>query len=282
MDRELVLFVLALLLFGVTMPLGSFLAFAAPREENMRRPGRALERTAARRLLLPAIPPISALSALLGWALVEPQNAERVPLTAFLMAAPVLAVWGRAAVRAVRALAPQQIRSAATVGVLRPRVVVCDDFKDLLDEQALHAALAHEEVHAAHRDPLRIWLAQLVTDVQWPLPGARERFEDWLFALELARDEEARLRVDGTDLAAAVVAAARLERTAPFRVAGITSAGTILRVRVERLLAPLPEGTGARASRKTPLLVLVAMATALFAGAKFGEVLVQQVLGWNC
>ena len=281
MDRELVLFVLALLLVGVTMPLGSFLAFVAPREETMRRPGRALERTAARRLLLPAIPPILALSALVGWALMEPENAERVPWTAFLMAAPVLAVWGRAAVRAARALAPQQIRSAATIGVLRPRVVVGDDFKEQLDEQALSAALAHEEVHAAHRDPLRIWLAQLVTDVQWPLPGAPERFEDWLFALELSRDEEARLRVDGTDLAAAVVAAARFERTAPFRVAGIASAGTVLRVRVERLLAPLPEAAGARAGWLTRLLVLAAMATALFAGANFGEALMRHVLGWN-
>ena len=91
----------------------------------------------------------------------------------------------------MRALAPKQIRSAATVALLRPRVVVCETFGAQLDEHALAAALAHEQAHARHRDPLRIWLAQIVTDLQWPLSGARARFEQWLFALELARDEEA-------------------------------------------------------------------------------------------
>jgi hypothetical protein len=38
---------------------------------------------------------------------------------------------------------------------------------------------------ALHRDPLRIWLAQLATDLQGSSPGARERLSWWMAALGL-------------------------------------------------------------------------------------------------
>ncbi len=281
MDRELVLFVLAVLIVGATLPIGALLAVAFARTDDACRAGRDLERVAARRLLLPVIPVVLVLAALVGWAIVEPDDAERVPWAAFVVAVPVLLVWARATLRAFRALAPRRVRTAATVGIMIPRVVVAEDFAQQIDQHALDAAFAHERAHAAHRDPLRIWLAQIVTDLQWPLPGAKTRFERWLLALELARDEEARSTVDGADLAAAVIAAARIEKPAPFAFAGIASPSGVLKLRVERLLAPIPATPTAQALRVTRFLILPAIAASLFFGAGFGEALVRQVLGWG-
>src|SRR5262249_36567356 len=136
----------------------------------------------------------------------------------------------------------------ATVGLVRPRVVVAEDLCDALDPAALTAALAHECVHVRHRDPLRIWLAQIATDLQWPSPSARRRFERWLASLQLARDEEARVGgASGDDLAAAVVAVARMPwHPLGAAIAGLTGAETSLASRVHRLLAPLPHDRGRR------------------------------------
>lgn len=282
MDREVVLFVLAAVLVGAAMPIGSLAASMVVSDDDDAQPGRTLERHALRRLLLPLGPAFLALAALFGWALVEPDDAERVPWLAFLAAVPALLVWLRAAARAVRALNVRSVRSAATVGLFRPRVVVGDDFHRQVDERALEAALAHEEAHARHRDPLRIWLGQIATDLQWPLPGAQARFEHWLFALELARDEEARAMVDGADLAAAVLAAARVEQPAPFAFAGIASAGAAMRLRVERLLAPMPPDSREGSAWLVGVALAVAsLVVALLLGAGFGEALVRQVLGWG-
>ena len=282
MDRELVLVVLVVLFVGITVPVGAVLAALIEPKDDALRPGTELERVATRRLLLPVLPVAMALSALLGWALVEPDDSERVPWLAFALAAPVLLVWSRAAVRAARALAPRRVRTAATVGIFSPRVVIGEDFAAHVDEDALRAAVAHEKAHATHRDPLRIWLAQIVTDLQWPLPGVKVRFDRWLAAVELARDDEARREVDGADLAAAVIAAARLERPARFAFAGIASADVALRLRVERLLAPIPEAPVEGPRRRTKVaLLLLAIAGPSLLGVGFGEALVRQVLGWG-
>ena len=108
MDREFVLFVLAALCVGLAVPVGAIVISAIPAGNDDGRPGRALERAAARRLLLPLSPALFAFFTLLGWALMEPEDAERVPWWAFLGMTPVLLVWLRAASRAVRALAPRQ------------------------------------------------------------------------------------------------------------------------------------------------------------------------------
>ncbi len=282
MDREIVLFVLAAVLVGAALPVGSLAAAAVVGKNEGTQSGRAIERHARLRLLIPLTPALLALAALFGWALVEPDDAERVPWLAFLVAMPVLFVWLRAAARAIIALKLRPIASAATVGLLRPQVLVGHDFHQQVDQHAFEAALAHEEAHARHHDPLRIWLAQIATDLQWPSPGARTRFKDWLFALELARDEEARTMVDGADLAAAVLAAARIEQPAPFAFAGIASASTTMRLRVERLLAPMPPDSRNRSAWLVGVsLALAALVVALLLGAGFGEALVGQVLGWT-
>jgi Zn-dependent protease with chaperone function len=276
-DRELVFVVLGLLLFGaLTLP-GSLIALAWRQRSELNVPGAVLERRAAWRLVGPLLPSAIGLSGLIGWALVEPEDAERPPWLVFVLGLPVLFVCLRVAVRAAAALRPRAIETAATLGILQPHIVVDQEFAASLDDASREAVLAHERAHARHRDPLRVWLAQILTDLQWPLPGAWARFEAWRAALELARDDEAREVAEGDDLAAAVLSAAR--RGNALTVVGVASnASTALRARVERLLAPLPVG---QAGRRFPLALAFvgAVVAALFAGSHFGEGLVHGLCG---
>ena len=279
MDREIVFSVLVILLAGAVLPFGTALALPVAHGGSATAAGRELERAALRRLLLPLAPMTIVVSMLLGWAAAEPENSERLPWAAFVAAVPVLAVWMRAVQRARKALAAPRVRTAAAVGLIHPCVVVAAHFANAVDEDVLEAALAHERAHVRRRDPLRIWLAQIVTDLQWPFPGARERFVAWRAALELARDEEARETVRGFDLAAAVLAAARLERSTSPAVAGISSADSRFELRIHRLLSPVPP-----TSRDSRGLLVIGAATVLvagafFAGLTFGEAVVRHALG---
>jgi hypothetical protein len=185
-------------------------------------------------------------------------------------------VWLRALVRAAWALRSSRSRPVAgTVGMWRPRVVLKEELIARLDADALSAVRAHEDAHVRHRDPLRIWLGQFATDLQWPWPCARNRFEQWRRVLELARDEEARLSgTDGADLAAAILLATRLS-TAGSRGAALVDPPICMQDRIARLLAPLPSDH--LSSEKTGCLL--AMASTCLVGALsgvwFGERFVQ-------
>jgi Zn-dependent protease with chaperone function len=275
MDRELVLAVLAALLGGVTLTLAGWWPAGAPDLSG----GRAAERKAWRRLWLPFVPALFTLAALAGWALNEPADAERVPNLLIWGALPFTVVFLRAAWRALRSL---QTRTtglpAATVGLLRPRVLVSQRIVQALDPAALAAALEHERAHAHHRDPLRLWLAQIGTDLLWPWPAAGHRQQRWKEALEFARDDEARLGgVAGADLAAAIVAALRLTQSAALPgVATLGADEAFLKRRVARLLQPL----GAQAQQRQGstiwmLLPALGIGLALLAGTTFGEPLVR-------
>jgi len=205
--------------------------------------GGALERRAWRRLWRVALPALLILAVLLGWGAQEPAQTDE-PLRPLigLAAMPALLLWLRAARRAWLSLRrPRRMPALATVGVVRPRVVMAPGLADALDGAALAAALAHEEAHVRHRDPLRVWLAQFVTDLQWPSPFARRRLQGWRGSLELARDDEARRDgAGGVDLAAAIVAVARQGAAiSGAAAAALGAADRFLARRIERLLAPL-------------------------------------------
>jgi hypothetical protein len=221
MDRELMLAALVCLLCGPALLAAGALRPRLRRVES----ARALERHAWRRIWLPLLPAALVLAFLVGWALQEPEQAEGIEPVLLLPAALFGFHMLRAVLRAVRALrAPAHGPVAMTAGLWRPRIHIAPELAARLDEHALRAALAHEVAHARHHDPLRLWLAQLATDLQWPLTAApRRRFADWREALELARDAEACEHVEGSDLAAALIEAARLSRA---RVAG-TAVGLV-------------------------------------------------------
>ena len=202
--------------------------------------GAVLETHTWRALLAPLLPLACALCWMFGWALVEPEPADEIPPLTVVVAASLYGVVVlRALARSGRLILRRPaIRAAGVVGLFSPRVWIEPSFAAQLDPNERAAVLAHEAAHAVARDPLRIVLAQLATDLQWPAPSAECRLTRWRHALELRRDEDARhCGADGPSLAAAILTVAGLgDEQSP--VAGV-GAGD-LRDRIERLLNPAP------------------------------------------
>ena len=278
MDRELVLAVLVALLCGSALTAAGWWPSGPP----VAAIGRALERRAWRCLWLPFGPAVLVFAALCGWALVEPACAERVPNGLLWGALPFAAVLARAAWRAVRSLTGSHRGSAvATVGLVWPRIIFAPRIVEALDEHAFAAALEHERAHARHRDPLRLWLAQLGSDLLWPWPAASLRLRCWRRALELARDEEARLRgVAGPDLAAAILASLRCNRGgASLSAATLGGDQSFVEERIARLMRPLePEAPRANRSALWRLALAVGVLSAVLLGTEFGERVVRTLL----
>jgi len=278
MDRELVLAVLIALLCGVALVVsGSWWTGAADICGDS-----ACEQRAWRCLWLPFLPAMLMLAALAGWALREPASAEPVPNRLLWCALPFAGIFARATWRALRSL---RIRdeglAAATVGLLHPRIVISPRMAAALDHDALAAALEHEKAHARHRDPLRLWLAQLGTDLLWPWPAAHSRLAYWKRVLEFARDDEARLRgASGPDLAAAILTSIRMtQANAPCGAATLGADEAFVKQRVERLLQPLLPPPQTKPAVSWLLVAMTAISLAMLGGAAFGERAVQTLFG---
>lgn len=202
----------------------------------------------------------------------------------FAAGAPFALLIGRAAIRAAWSVVrtPGDV-GVATVGLLRPRIIFSSHLAERLDERAIQAALAHERAHVCHHDPLRIWLAQFVTDLQWPWPPAQKRLRNWLVALELARDAEARANgVEGSDLAAAILASLRFRQdSVSVAYALLSGDRAALKERITALIQPLPEASPAPAPYAAISIWLLPptllLATAL--GAAFGSCVINPLLG---
>src|SRR5215470_6680677 len=239
MEREYCLSLLIALVGGTTLLACGWCPVADARARS----ARALERITWWRLWLPVAPALAVASAFCGWALLEPDPIpEGMPVSLILMSIPFLMLFARALVRGGWALiANPGDPGTATVGLLRPWIVFSPRLAKTLDDRQIEAALEHERAHARHWDPLRIWLVQLVTDLQWPWPQALQRMQQWLIALELARDEEARVAgIDGTDLAEAIIASARFcQNASQSAQAALTGQPTALKERITCLLEPL-------------------------------------------
>jgi hypothetical protein len=275
MNRDLVLTALVLGVCGTLAWLSGL--WPSGRGDDLG--GGELERLGWRRLWAPLLPAALALAVLVGWALQEPgQTDERLRPLALVVTIPVALVWLRATWRALRALRrPGPGLPAAAVGVLRPRVIVDPDLDRALDGAARAAVLAHERAHVRHRDPLRIWLAQLATDLQWPTGGAHRRLGAWLSALELARDEEARREgIRGEDLATAIVAAARFggARGVPA-AAPLTGSERSLVVRIHRLLIPLRPPRARAPSWRLRAALAAAVLASTWVGLAHGDAVIR-------
>jgi hypothetical protein len=296
MERESLLCILVVLFGGLLLQ--PLVWWPSARRADL--PAGELERRSWRRLWYPVVPALLAAAWLCGWALREP-DPVRDPLDRWLLLTawiPFALIFTRAAARAVWSLLRRPIDCGiSTVGLIQPQVLFSPFLAKQLEDGVIRAALAHERAHAIHRDPLRIWLAQLITDLQWPWPWAGERLAVWLETLELARDDEARAAgADGADLAAAVLASVRyLERVAArqtrMRLKGTQLAharligdSSALRRRVSRMLAPLPQQPAPGPARLAGFrlggaLLLPLLLGALVLGVAYGERIMRPLLG---
>jgi Zn-dependent protease with chaperone function len=277
MERERLLTVLTILLGGVVLQV--ICAWLSARS-GMKR-GTELERAAWLRLWWPVAPAVVVTAWLCGWALSEPDPVPgRVGPLLFIVCAPFVLIGIRAILRAGWSLfdRPEQF-GIATTGLIRPYIVFAPELARLMDERALQAALAHERAHVRHLDPLRIWIAQFVTDLQWPWSSAQSRFERWLAALEHARDDEARAEgIEGADLAAALVVSVRFNRNITAAAcARLTGDRSTLEERVARLLQPL--ASAPKDKMPTPLQVVLRLVLALVVALTLGAVYGERVVG---
>ncbi|MBV8805722.1 MAG: hypothetical protein JO042_11755 [Sinobacteraceae bacterium] len=275
MERESLLMVLLILLGGMALQLISAGLSARSRSKRFSEP----ERLAWFRLLRPLIPAVLVAACLCGWALSQPDPVpDRVGPLVFIVCAPFGLIGVRALLRAGWSLlrSPDQL-GIATIGLIRPQIVIAPELARVLDDRAMRAALAHERAHVRHLDPLRIWIAQFVTDLQWPWSSAQRRFETWLAALEHARDDEARAEgVDGADLAAALVASIRFHRDGTRGIcAPLIGDRSALEERIARLLQPLAAlKDTAPTVLELAVLLTLALMVAVALGALYGERLV--------
>ena len=239
MARDTFIAAFVLLLAGGVVLVASLVVSAVTRGARGLR-----EHQAWRALWAPLVPGWCVIAAFVGWGVVDPDDDEVIRVRTLIVAGFIGLIWARALVRAFLSFRKRHDGALLfTSGLVAPRVHVDARVRAVLEDAVLEAALAHERAHVAHRDPLRIWLAQFVTDLQWPLPGSKRRLARWLEALEVARDDEARLGgARGADLAHAILTVAKLTVGTGENAACATLAGNPLdlRARIERLLRDEP------------------------------------------
>jgi Zn-dependent protease with chaperone function len=278
---EFTLILLFLLMAAPSATLAACVVDRAP----ICRSARELERIRWRRVWLPILPSAAITCILIGWAIAEPgPSDESVTLTSMVAAAPFAFVWCRALIRAFLSAAwggPPPV--AATVGLLRPKILLSPELSKVLGGAALAAVRAHEISHVSHHDPLRIWVAQLLTDLQWPVPAAYSRFRMWRRALEIARDEEVReAGTDGLALAEAILGVTALAIHPAASYAAFLDDEMSFRERIKWLLAPSVADSGssgiARQRRILVAGVVAALTATLVGGVAFGDSLVNALL----
>lgn len=283
MERESLLSLLIMVLGGITLQLYAAWPWRDPRTSASQR----AERVQWLALWWPAAPTLISAAWLCGWALSQPDPVlDPVSWILFAACVPFAVVFVRALLRAIWSLARSPGNfGVATVGILRPHIVFAPQLAKRLDDRAIEAALAHERAHVRHRDPLRLWAAQFLTDLQWPWSSAQRRLSSWLEALELARDDEARAAgVDGADLAAALVGSLRFQSSTRCTAAvGLIGRPQVVQARVARLLRPLPDAAPHRGASSTTIAVFLTLTLglAVLLGVVCGERVIGPLLAWG-
>ena len=96
---------------------------------------------------------------------------------------------------------------AFCAGLLRPRIYISVGALRQLGDAELDAVLAHEQMHRARRDPLRIVTARLLGEALFFAPAVRSLARRYATLAEIAADDRALAAVGGD---ASVVASAML------------------------------------------------------------------------
>jgi hypothetical protein len=156
--------------------------------------------------------------------------------------------WQRAAPAGVVQDGVRILKTAAgapplvVVGILRPKVLISASARHLLTPSELQRGIAHEAVHARHRDNLKKLFLRF--SCPW---GIRALEQEWLGALELSADERSvSSRRDAVELASALVKASRLAvPCAELSATLIPDPAASLQTRVQRLLAWEPKSSSA-------------------------------------
>ena len=112
---------------------------------------------------------------------------------------------------------------AFCAGFFFPAVYVSDGLLSILGPAEIEAVLRHEASHMRRRDPLRLFLIELLRSIFAPFPIIETLSERVRVGIELAADQAALAIVPMPALASALVKVVRATRgTPPLTVAGLT------------------------------------------------------------
>jgi Zn-dependent protease with chaperone function len=112
---------------------------------------------------------------------------------------------------------------AFCAGFFFPAVYVSDGLLAILGPSEIEAVLRHEASHMRRRDPLRLFLIELLRSIFAPFPIIETLAERVRVGIELAADQAALASVPMPALASALVKVVRASgRTQPLTVAGLT------------------------------------------------------------
>ncbi len=113
---------------------------------------------------------------------------------------------------------------AFCTGFFRPSVYVSDGLLWMLETDEVEAVLRHETSHLQRRDPLRLFLVELLHIILAPLPVVETLCDRVRIEIELTADRAALAIVPMPALAGAVLKVARAStRTTPIVAAGLTA-----------------------------------------------------------
>ncbi len=113
---------------------------------------------------------------------------------------------------------------AFCAGFFNPAIYLSDGLLDMLEPAEIEAVLRHEASHLHRRDPLRLFLVQLLHLALAPLPIVETLCDRARIGIELAADRAALANVSMPALAGAVLKVARAStRPTPITAAGLTT-----------------------------------------------------------
>lgn len=80
---------------------------------------------------------------------------------------------------------------AFTMGIRRPSIVLSTTLIDLLEEEELKAVIEHERFHQNNRDPLMIFILQIIAQSLWFIPLTKWCYQNYKIICEILADEYA-------------------------------------------------------------------------------------------
>lgn len=131
------------------------------------------------------------------------------------------------------------LKSAFTIGLLRPRVYVSTGLIHELTDGELRAVILHEVHHAVNKDPLRLFILTFIRNTFFFLPMGHYLNDSFYVHKELAADEGAASKTGRPfDLATALLKMVRIKRKPLPAGVPILEKGEFIERRVKSLLEP--------------------------------------------
>lgn len=182
---------------------------------------------------------VLASTALLGGVVGASREVRRLRRLSSTLAEPTTGAQAATVLDRQVLLVDDQEPLAFCHGLLWPRVYLSTGLLRVLSPRELEAVVRHEEVHVRQRDPLRLFVLQVLTATFFVMPLARtlrDRYRVWL---EVRADYEAVKQVGREPLAGALLKL--LQPSAQRAFSGAVSAFNPTEERVRRLLDPSPQ-----------------------------------------